>query len=559
MARLFPSSPHPHLIPDVPNRACPECVVDCDDDACTAKIDDQCTEQCRGVIVPCDDPEHGDIQCPEGKCESSACDIPDNCSLVSTFHEISLTTSDVTFQLGHDLATCETLQHTGTSCAQDGYGLTCGGPTCDDPDNCSFVDIVSAEYPKAPLSFETKAKEIPPQSSGIAAEHTYAPHTHARDWDATLDAFLCSCGVGTPPHDGTTSYHFPTLSTLASPSETCALPSTFTAPLPHPPCTPPLYLAQPPAPVVLPGHTCLWNGCHSTFSSLDELISHVNISHLRAHSSQLPEPVASLSPYLRLSSEPLGLPCRWDNCHASVNSSSDQALDDALNSLTGHLLHDHLGLHDEPEGGHNTTTTHPTTSLADVILPIPPPDRRQDVEMRDEEQPSDNKQQIIPWGGNAKQDEANEKTDEQPRSTTAEDQAPPIEMGASRRCCWRGCERSFSAVDDLMNHLTAEHVGSGKNHYECFWRDCERNGEKGFTSKQKVCRHLQVRDSPASLYNSIVLYDGGTVPVDAHGSQTIPVQALRATFLRGSNAATTHATSHTRKFVTPISHGPTDY
>ena len=84
MARLFPPSPNPHLFPDVPNRACPECIVDCDDDACTAKIDDHCTEQCRGVIVPCDDPEHRDIPCPEGKCESSTCDIPDNCSLVST-------------------------------------------------------------------------------------------------------------------------------------------------------------------------------------------------------------------------------------------------------------------------------------------------------------------------------------------------------------------------------------------------------------------------------------------------------------------------------------------
>ena len=84
MARLFPPSSHPHLILDVSNRACAECVVDCDDAACKAQIDDRCTEQCRGVIVPCDDPEHDDMQCPEGKCESSTCDIPDDCSLVST-------------------------------------------------------------------------------------------------------------------------------------------------------------------------------------------------------------------------------------------------------------------------------------------------------------------------------------------------------------------------------------------------------------------------------------------------------------------------------------------
>jgi len=470
-------------------------------------------------------------------------------------------TSDVAFQLGH--ATCETLQHTDTSCARGGCSLTCGS-MCDDPDNCSFVDVVSAGYPNAP--FRDEIKEVPPQSSRIAAEHAYAPHIHTRDWDAAFDALLCSCGVESPPHDGTASHDFlrdPTLSTLPSPSETGTLPSTFTTPLPHPPCTPPLYLAQPPAPVVLPGHTCLWNGCHSTFSSLDELISHVNISHLRAHSSQLPEPVASLSSYLRLSPEVLGLPCRWDNCHGysstSANSSSDLALDDALNSLAGHLLHDHLGLHGEPGGGHNATTTDPTTSLADVILPIPSPDPGQDVEMRDEEQLSDNKQQIITSGGNAKQDDTNKETNEQPApSTTAKDQTPPAEMGGSGKCCWRGCERSFSSVDDLMNHLTAEHVGSGKNHYECFWRDCERNGGKGFSSKQKVCRHLQVRVS--SCVTTIQLDDDdGIVHVDAHGSQAVPVRALRATFFRGCNAATTHATSHTRKFVTPISLGPTGY
>jgi hypothetical protein len=177
-----------------------------------------------------------------------------------------------------------------------------------------------------------------------------------------------------------------------------------------------------------------------------------------------------------------------------VSSSGDQALDDALNSLAGHLFHDHLGLHDEPGGSHNVMTINPTTpSSAEVILPIPSSDPRQDVEMRDEEQTLDNKQRIIPSGGNAKQDDANKTMGEQRRSTTREDQTPPPEMGGSRKCCWRECERSFSSVDGLMNHLTAEHVGSGKNHYECFWKDCERNGEKGFSSKQKVCRHLQVR------------------------------------------------------------------
>lgn len=256
-------------------------------------------------------------------------------------------------------------------------------------------------------------------------------------------------------------------------------------------------MAQPPAPVVLPGHICLWNGCHSTFSSLEELISHVNTSHLRAYSS-LPEPVLAPSSYLRLSSDVLGLSCQWDNCHeyssTPVDSSVNLALDDALNSLTGHLLHDHLGLQGGPED-HSVMSTN-QAALADVALPVPSPNPGQDVEMRDEEQCSDNKQQIIPSGGSSKQDDTNKQTDEQRRSTIAEDKPLTPEIGGSRKCCWRECECSFASVDDLMNHLTGEHVGAGKNHYECFWGDCERNGEKGFSSKQKVCRHLQVRVSP---------------------------------------------------------------
>ena len=82
MARLIPHSPPlPSRILDPSNLACSECVVDCDDADCMAEIDDHCTEQC--VIVPCDSPEHGDIQCPKGSCEST-CGAPDTCFLVSS-------------------------------------------------------------------------------------------------------------------------------------------------------------------------------------------------------------------------------------------------------------------------------------------------------------------------------------------------------------------------------------------------------------------------------------------------------------------------------------------
>jgi hypothetical protein len=79
MARLIPHSPPRTLDPS--NLACSECVVDCDDADCMAVIDDRCTEEC--VIVPCDNPEHGNVQCPKGSCEST-CGTPDTCFLVSS-------------------------------------------------------------------------------------------------------------------------------------------------------------------------------------------------------------------------------------------------------------------------------------------------------------------------------------------------------------------------------------------------------------------------------------------------------------------------------------------
>jgi hypothetical protein len=237
----------------------------------------------------------------------------------------------------------------------------------------------------------------------------------------------------------------------------------------------------------------LWNGCGSSFTSLEELITHVNISHLRTYSSGIPEPFADLSSYMRLSQDALS--CQWDNCHefSSTSVSSNLRLD-ALNSLAGHLFHDHLGLQDGPEDHVVISANH--AALVDVGLPVPVPDLSQDVEMRAEERGSDNKRQGMPLARNVKQNDINKPKNE--RRPTAGEAKRSKTAGVTEKCHWRGCEHSFESVDDLMNHLTVVHVGSGKNHYECFWDGCERNGQNGFGSKQKVCRHLQVRIFPSS-------------------------------------------------------------
>jgi hypothetical protein len=333
-------------------------------------------------------------------------------------------------------------------------------------------------------------------------EQTYLPHNHSVDWDAALEAFLCSCGDAFPLRDSLAHNNVspdsytgssPPLSTVPSPSENNSLSSALSMPLQPIIYPTPLHISPSTVPVVPAKHCCLWNGCHSVFSSLPELISHVNLSHLSVYSSEPPEPLLAPSSYVRLNSNNLGLSCQWDNCHeysAVVNPSGDPAFDAALNSLTGHLLHDHFGLQGAPEE-HNAVTM--DASITNAIVSVPEPASGHNVEMRDEGQSFQSKHQSIPLGESAKQSHSNTWHGIHETLPIAGDKIPSFEMNGPEKCQWGGCELSFATIDDLMNHLTVEHVGSGKNHYECFWKGCERSGKNGFTSKQKVCRHLQVR------------------------------------------------------------------
>ena len=277
----------------------------------------------------------------------------------------------------------------------------------------------------------------------------------------------------------------PSLSTITSSSDSNAL-SPFSTPLQPVVYPAPLSISQSTASVVPAKHICLWNGCRSSFPSLRELISHVNLSHLGVSSSEPPEPISAPSSYLRLSSDAPWLSCQWDNCHeySPTAVTPSTAFDDALSLLTGHLLHDHLGLQGAPEE-HDVAIA--DAAIADAIVSVPEPGSGHDIKMRGEEQSSDSRseRQSIPLGESEKRNHEG--------SPISEDKMPNHVVDGSEKCQWHGCELSFSTIDDLMNHLTAEHVGSGKNHYECFWGDCERSGKNGFTSKQKVCRHLQVR------------------------------------------------------------------
>lgn len=69
----------------------------------------------------------------------------------------------------------------------------------------------------------------------------------------------------------------------------------------------------------------------------------------------------------------------------------------------------------------------------------------------------------------------------------------PVEKGKRRHACgWIHCSASFDTHRELTEHITNEHVGSGKNEYECRWVGCPRAAEgRAFSQKQKLLRHIQ--------------------------------------------------------------------
>jgi hypothetical protein len=65
-------------------------------------------------------------------------------------------------------------------------------------------------------------------------------------------------------------------------------------------------------------------------------------------------------------------------------------------------------------------------------------------------------------------------------------------------CCWidpdtkKMCNRVFYRMDEIVTHLTVDHVGgSDQNVHICFWENCVREG-KPFKAKYKLVNHIRV-------------------------------------------------------------------
>ncbi|KAG8764098.1 zinc-finger protein [Ceratobasidium sp. 423] len=226
---------------------------------------------------------------------------------------------------------------------------------------------------------------------------------------------------------------------------------------------------------------CLWDGCGQCFPSLGELVGHVNLAHLRfstnshthdhAHGAPACHIAPSLSPTLQ-DNQSDALTCLWSDCSIVPAPLDASGTDSAsLCALASHLFHDHLHL--PTQSTVDIFNLNPPLSPSSASVPTPATPATQALSPPSRTSPSPSFSALS-------------------NSQKGKEKASPALDGQTHTCRWTGCSESFPTCAALTDHLSSVHVGRGKASYDCHWADCNRHGEKnGFSSKQKVLRHLQ--------------------------------------------------------------------
>ena len=275
-----------------------------------------------------------------------------------------------------------------------------------------------------------------------------------------------------------------------------------------------------PSPVINtqpPMVTCMWGDCNAAFSSLSDLVGHVNLQHLRF---SLSTPVSSTfhsSEMQRQQNVSMdALSCLWGDCNlypspdCIPSPSTGNQFDAALGILASHLFQDHLGLPNNIAFAHVPQSSSPFDTTSSIGIPTPP-------------------------------DSTLTSSPDSPNPAAAH------QCSGTHACHWESCSQTFTSCDELTAHITSVHVGSGKSHYECFWDGCKRHGDQGFSSKQKISRHIQVHILFLFLFGSrrqLVLI------TEPYWSQALPMRTMQAEFFRGCYVTTAYATAYPRESVT---------
>lgn len=333
-------------------------------------------------------------------------------------------------------------------------------------------------------------------------------------WAPVLDDFWCACGhsgAPKPPVNQERPADAPSDVSLSPMGHDIQSPLFQTADIDLSQTT---FQVDPYSPKPQYMHGCMWGNCNSSFSSLSELRDHVVLIHLESSPSEESPPnhhiTAQDSPQW-----PLDTPCLWskcDNSHQPHSITSPQ-------SLYKHLMSDHLGVW--LSGNNNNLNSQlPTQTERNTFHEMSP----------------------ISHHGSTFESLISQDDSSSSSSTTTIFASPEDCNSATHRCRWKDCSFYFSTCNDLTMHITSDHIGGGKAHYECFWEGCPRNGGQGFQSKQKICRHVQVKLLLFMFYSF-----ADFCVIVSYRASTIPMFNLRAEIFGGCNPSATHPSAYTRK------------
>lgn len=207
-------------------------------------------------------------------------------------------------------------------------------------------------------------------------------------------------------------------------------------------------------------HTCRWAGCGLQCASVADLANHVNNVHLSASSNvdqiQSSTKVNETAQLMPTWSQDHAFKCLWDSCQ-SQEIGHDTAWNDG-HVILQHVLQAHVGVdhhhhHNSPASSTGTNRKRKSESILGG---------------------KDDGESETTWSSSILATECG-------CETTAEGEHP---------CDWKDCCLTFPNHEALTNHITEEHIGSGKSEYTCQWKECSR-GTRTFQQKQKIIRHLQ--------------------------------------------------------------------
>lgn len=209
---------------------------------------------------------------------------------------------------------------------------------------------------------------------------------------------------------------------------------------------------------------CEWSDCRAAFLSQNDLVSHVNATHLKTDTSSQSSPCSS-------------------SAASSVSGSATPLLPDPeatfVNDICG--IQSQRSSYDSSESrlqDDQYFQQSPSISALETGMPLlnfPP------------HSAANRSSCAFPYRPRARHTHHHHS----------------VSISAGRRivpCEWESCSQSFETSAALMKHLIQDHIGTGKSEYFCKWKGCSRAEEgRSFVQKQKVIRHLQIHAGPSNF------------------------------------------------------------